>query len=332
MNPNTTPQMQPDSKLTRRTFGAAVSAAVVTLSGRSLNAADSKPRRVLAADKGVVAIVDDSGKVSWQFENKAEAHDLHLLPSGNVLLPVSRTKIVEVTPDRKIVWSYDAQPKAGYDGRVEVHAFEPLPDGRVMVAESGNRRIVEVDRDGKIAFEMPLTVDNPHPHRDTRMARRLSHGGYLVCHEADATIREYDRSGKVLWSYTLDLGGRPRSDGHGPEGHGVEVYGAVRLADGNTLIGGGNNNRVLEVTPAGKIVWSIDQKELPGITLAWVTTVTRLPNGNTIVGNCHAGPGQPQLIEVTPEKKVVWKFGNFETFGNGLAASQLLDLPKGAVR
>jgi catechol 2,3-dioxygenase-like lactoylglutathione lyase family enzyme len=27
------------------------------------------------------------------------------------------------------------------------------------------------------------------------------------------------------------------------------------------------------VTPEGKIVWSLDQKELPGITLAWVTTL-----------------------------------------------------------
>lgn len=293
---------------------------------------EAASRKILAADKGVVAIVDDSGKVDWQYENGAEAHDLHLLPNGNILLPVSRTKVVEVTPDKKVVWSYDAKPRAGYDGRVEVHAFQPLDDGRVMVAESGNKRLVEVDRDGKIAFEMELTVEHPHPHRDTRMVRRMDHGGYLVCHEADAKIREYDRSGKVIWSYELDLGGRPRSDGHGPEGHGAEVYGAIRLKNGNTLIGGGNNNRVLEVNSAGKIVWSIDQKELPGITLAWVTTVTALPNGNVIVGNCHAGPGQPQLIEVTRDKQVVWKFMDFKTFGNGLAASQVLNLMPGTVR
>ena len=325
---------QRSTKFHRRAFGESVLGgfAVAAVSKPGFAADSGQPRRILAADKGIVAIVDDSGKVLWQFENKAEAHDLHMLASGNVLLPVSRTKVVEVTPEKKIAWSYDALPKSGYDGRVEVHAFQPLPDGRVMVAESGNRRIVEVDRDGEIAFEMPLTVDNPHPHRDTRMVRRMKHGGYLVCHEADATVREYDRSGKVIWSYTLDLAGRPRSDGHGPEGHGVEVYGAIRLENGNTLIGGGNNNRVLEVNPAGKVVWSIDQKELPGITLAWVTTVTRLPNGNTIVGNCHAGKGQPQLFEVTPDKKVVWTFENFETFGNDLAASQVLDLPPGTIR
>ena len=83
---------------------------------------------------------------------------------------------------------------------------------------------------------------------------------------------------------------------------------------------------MLEVDPDGKIVWSIDQKELPGITLAWVTTLHVLPNGNLIVGNCHAGPDNPQLFEVTRDKKVVWTFKDFKTFGNSLAAPQVLDI------
>lgn len=83
---------------------------------------------------------------------------------------------------------------------------------------------------------------------------------------------------------------------------------------------------MLEVNKDGKVVWSIDQKELPGITLAWVTTLHVLPNGNLIVGNCHAGPDNPQLFEVTREKKVVWSFKNHEVFGNSLAAAQVLDI------
>jgi hypothetical protein len=30
-----------------------------------------------------------------------------------------------------------------------------------------------------------------------------------------------------------------------------------------------------------------------------------LPSGNLIVGNCHAGAANPQLFEVTRDKKVV---------------------------
>ena len=83
---------------------------------------------------------------------------------------------------------------------------------------------------------------------------------------------------------------------------------------------------MIEVTPEGKIVWSIEQNELPGITLAWVTTLQVLPSGNIIVGNCHAGEANPQLFEVTRDKKVVWTFKDFKTFGNSLAAAQVLDL------
>jgi outer membrane protein assembly factor BamB len=110
------------------------------------------------------------------------------------------------------------------------------------------------------------------------------------------------------------------------------VYGAVRLENGNTLIAGGNNNRVLEVDKDGKLVWQIDQKDLPDITLAWVTTLQMLPNGNVIIGNCHATEKNPQLIEVTREKKVVWTFKDFKIFGDNLASAQVLGVSGKVIR
>jgi hypothetical protein len=287
---------------------------------------------VLAADKGRVAIISAQGDVEWETPTKADVHDLCMLPDGNVLFLYAPAKVVEVNKDKQVVWEYQGKPANPKVPRVEIHAFQRLADDITMIAESGNGRIIEVDRAGKILHEIPLTMDHPDPHRDTRMVRRLENGHYLVCHEGDGKVREYDRAGKVVWSYTLDLGDRPRSPGHGPEGHGTEVYGAVRFKNGNTLIAGGNNNRVLEVNEAGKTVWSIDQKELPGITLAWVTTLHALPNGNVIVGNCHAGPENPQLFEVTRDKKVVWTYRDFKTFGNGLASAHVLGLPEGTRR
>lgn len=298
----------------------------------TVTAAEPPKYRVLAQDKGRVAVVGPDGKVEWEVACKYNSHDIHLLPNGNFLLHTGPATVTEMTPDKQVVWKYEAKPKDGYKGRVEVHAFQRLDDGTTMVAESGNRRIVEVDKDGKIVKEVPLTVTKPDPHRDTRMVRKLATGNYLVCHEADGCVREYDSAGKVVWEYKLDLAGRPRTPGHGPEGHGTDVFGAVRLPGGNTLIAGGNNNRVIEVDPSGKTVWSIDQKELPGITLAWVTTLQVLPNGNVIVGNCHAGADNPQLFEVTRDKKVVWTFRNHAAFGNNLAAAQVLGVEGKVIR
>lgn len=287
---------------------------------------------VLAADEGYIALVNAKGEVEWEISTKAEVHDLSLLENGNLLYPTSATTIAEITREGKEVWKYQAKPKPGYKGRIEIHAFQRLDDGRTMIAESGNARIVEVDRDSQIVHEVPLTIEKPNPHRDTRMARKLASGNYLVCHEGDGKVREYDPKGKVVWTYTLDLGGRPRSDGHGPEGHGTEVFGAVRLSNGHTLIGCGNGNRVIEVTPEGKVVWELKQDELPGIRLAWVTMLQVKENGNLIVGNCHAGPDNPQLFEVTRDKKVVWTFKDFKNFGNGLAASQVTGIKGKVIR
>lgn len=168
-------------------------------------------------------------------------------------------------------------------------------------------------------------VRNPHPHADTRNARKTAAGTYLVAHERDGVIREYDGDGTVIWEYDVPLFGREKRGGHGPEAFGDQAYSAVRLANGNTLVGTGNGHAVLEVNPAGEIVWKVEQNDLPGITLAWVTQVECRPDGNTLIVNCHAGPAQPQIVEVTPDKRVVWTFKDFTTFGNSLPVAVVLD-------
>lgn len=98
------------------------------------------------------------------------------------------------------------------------------------------------------------------------------------------------------------------------------------------MIGGGNNNRVLEVDAAGDIVWSIERGELPGIELFWVTQLQILPNGNVVIANTHAGGEYPQLVEVNRKKEVVWSFLDWETFGNDLCAHVLLDVEGSVIR
>src|SRR5579885_1683756 len=164
-------------------------------------AADPVAHRVLAADRstGRVAIVGPDGKVEWEFPDKHDVHDIWMLPNGNVLTHTSPTTVVEISPAKEIVWKYEAKPKPGYEGAVEVHSFQRLADGTTMVAESGNARIVEVDKAGRVVKEVPLTVKHPSPHRDTRLVRKLDTGNYLVCHEGDGCVREYDGAGKVVW-------------------------------------------------------------------------------------------------------------------------------------
>ena len=327
-----------------RTRPLALVGAVVTLlaalATRPASAADAPTgaaapagRRVLAADysKKVVALVHpSSGKVLWQWKS-AGTHDLYLLPNGNVLTGDGWTRVIEVKPGTdgqpdQVVWQYDAAKQNRTDGKkVEVHAFQRLADGNTMIAESGPARIIEVDKDGKLVKEVKLTVNKPSTHSDTRLARKLDNGHYLVCHEADGMVREYDSAGKVVWEYEVPLFDRKPAGGHGPEAWGNSLFGAVRLANGNTLVATGNGHSVLEVTPAKEVVWHLKQDDLPGVKLAWVTTLQVQPNGNIVLGNCHAGEQNPQVVEVTRDKKVVWQFKDFQTFGDAMSNSVTLD-------
>ena len=299
------------------------------------NAEPLEGRRVLAADYSTkrIAIVDPVGEILWEHRTD-DLHDLHLLPDGHVLFQTNMQRLVEVDPKTdKVVWEYDSGKSNGNAGRpVQVHAFQRLPDGLTMIAESGPARIIEVDAAGKIVRQIKLKVDHPDPHRDTRLARKLDNGHYLVCHEGDGAVREYDGDGKVVWEYPVPMFGRKPAGGHGPEAFGNSCFGAVRLKNGNTLLTTGNGHSVLEVTPEKKIVWELHQDDLPGIKLAWVTTLQVLPDGNVIFGNCHAGPSNPQIIEVTRDKKVVWTFRDMKHFGDATSNSQVLDVPGPVIR
>lgn len=313
-------------------FARVLTASVILLSVLSHHC--QADHQVIIQGNNKLAIVDADGNIEWEMPWGA-IHDIHVLDDGNIMVQQNMRKVVEIDPKTKqIVWSYDAAKENGNEGKpVEIHAFQPLADGRVMIAESGPARIIEIDRDGKIHQKIKLKVDNPHPHRDTRLARKLASGNYLVCHEGDGTVREYNSQGEVVWEFEVPLFDKPRRGGHGLEAFGNAVFGAVRLKNGNTLIATGNGHSVLEVDAEGEIVWQLHQNDLPEIALAWVTTLEVLPNGNYMIGNCHAGPDNPLLIEIEPKtKKVVWTFDQFERFGNSAPNSQVLGLEGEVIR
>ena len=279
------------------------------------------------AGKGLV-IVDPAADNKVLFHHPLGAvHGLFLLPNGNFLTQDGWPRVVEIDLDGKTVWEYDAKTenRRAEDGKVEIHSFERLENGNTLIVESGAGRILEVTPAKSIVKELPLEVSAPNPHSDTRQVHRLANGHFLVAHEADQIVKEYDADGKIAWEFPVPLFGKAPAGGHGPEAFGGKCFAAIRLKSGNTLIATGNGHSLLEVTPAKKIVWKVEQNDLPGITLAWVTTVEELGNGNLRFGNCHAGPDNPQIIEVTKAKEVVWTFKDFTNFGNGLANTLVLE-------
>ena len=284
---------------------------------------------------GKLAILAADGSTEWEMPWNS-VHDIHVLPSGNIMVQQGGAKVVEIDRQTKqVVWEYDSATQNGNAGKkIEVHAFQPLENGNVMIVETTAMRIIEVDRTGKLLKSTAMQVDNPHPHTDTRLVRKLANGNYLACHEGDGVIREYaGDTGDIVWEFAVPMFGREAAPGHGPEAFGNKAFSAVRLPSGNTLISTGNGHSVIEVTHDKEIVWQIQQNDLPGIVLAWVTTLEVLENGNYVIGNCHAGPGSPLLIEINPEtKEVVWKLDRFDDFGNSVSNTQILPTSAGVLR
>jgi len=293
----------------------------------------SSPRHgVFASDKGQVVKYDKAGNVLLKFRT-GSVHRIQQLQNGNVLCQSGWKKLIEVNPEGKTVWSYDAQNRNGNKGkRLEVHAFQRLENGNTMVVENGIGRIIEINKAGEIQHELKYQVKQFNAHRDVRQGHKLKNGNYLLCHEGEGRVTEYSPTGKIIWDYQVSLFGKPRKGGHGPEGWGNQVFNAIRLPGGNTLIATGSGHSVLEVNPKKKIVWHLKQKDIPGVTLAWVTSLEMLPNGNIVVGNCHAGPDNPQLIEVTKDKKLVWSFKDFKNLGNSTAASATIGVKGEVIR
>lgn len=290
---------------------------------------------VLLQGNDRLAIVAPDGDIRWEMR-WGGIHDIHWLENGHILTRQGRATVVEIDPETKeVVWSYDSANAGGNEGKaVEVHAFERLASGSTMIAESGPARLIEVDAEGKLEREIALVVDRPGAHTDTRLVRSTPAGTYLVAHEADGKVREYSReTGAVVWEYEVPLFDREPAGGHGLEAYGNRLFQALRLPSGNTLVSTGNGHGVIEVTPEKKIAWQLQQDDLDGIRFAWVTTLEVLGNGHYVIGNCHAGPGQPLLVEIEPKsKKVVWTFDRFDDFGNSVSNSQLLDVRGTSIR
>ena len=76
-------------------------------------------------------------------------------------------------------------------GRIDV-----LPDGRVLVPQMANNRVVEQDAQGKVTWE--ATFEQPIA------AVRLPNGNTLVTSYSEHRAVELDRGGKQVWEYRAD--------------------------------------------------------------------------------------------------------------------------------
>jgi hypothetical protein len=253
----------------------------------------------------------NQGRIVWTYSTGPgyEYDDVWMLSNGNILF-TRMQYIAEITPEKKVVWRYDAPTGS------EIHACQPIGRDKVLFIVNGlpprlmvvniKTHKVEVDH----ALPASSQTDQKTVHGQFRRVRYTAQGTYLVPFLSMNRVIEYDKHFNEVWSYTVP-----------------KPWAAIRLKNGNTLITDESDVLTREVNPNKATVWEVLKADIPA--QYWYgnsQTVTRLENGNTII--CSRGGDQhgPQLIEITPKKTVVWVLQDWQHLGPATAV-QILDEP-----
>ncbi len=237
------------------------------------------------------AIIGEDGTVVWEY--RGGSRDGFVLPNANRLITWS-DRVEEVTPGNEVVFSYRLSPENG-----ELSTAQRLYNGNTLVVEMGRQpRLRELGPGGKVIRDVPLQPETDNVHMQTRMARQLKNGNYLVPHLLAFAVKEYTPDGRIVATLRSDLpelGGRPAENW---------PFTAIRLDSGNTLVSLTHGNKVVELDPKGTVVWTVNNDHVGG-RFKDPCGSQRLSNGNTVVGSHGASQGI-SMIEVTPDHRIVW--------------------------
>ena len=241
-----------------------------------------------------------------------------MLSNGNILF-TRMQYVAEITPDKKVVWRYDCNNSSGTN-HTEVHTCQPIGLDRVMFVVNGlpPRLMIVNTKTGavEVNHEVPSADGQPfNPrgiHGQFRRARYTAQGTYLLSYLSSSNVVEYDKDFNEVWSYPNQIAvGR-----HAPQ----------RTATRSSRMKQDNLTR--EVNPKARRSGNSRTTELPEAYrfVQAPQTCTRLANGNTIFTSRGGGGKGPQLVEVTPDKKVVWVLQDWQDLGDATAV-QILDDP-----
>lgn len=248
---------------------------------------------------------------------------------GNILIADQfNNRVIEATPDGKIVWSFGLGPNdfsarsiigcndAQRVGFLTLMAGTGTPQGVIPQAPDGavDNRVILVDPFGGIVWQygqFGVTGSNFDQLSTPVQSTWLPTFHVLISDQGNNRIIEVNLEKKIVWQY-------PGSNTN-PSDQLSSPNSAELLENGHILIADENNNRAIEVTRDDVIV----QTFTAGATLGACAFASRLPNGDTLLTDTS----NAQAVEVDTNDSVVWEYS---TTNNPLSIP--MPLPTRAVR
>jgi len=243
-------------------------------------------------------IIGEQGEKVWD-SGKPGARDGYVLSNGHILVCWA-DEVKEYDKDKKEVFNFKPQGES-----IELGTAVRLDNGNTLITESGAiPRLIEVDPNGVVQVSVPLQPETDNKHMQTRMARKLQNGNYLVPHLLAFVVHEYSPSGEIIKSFRTDIpeiGIRDSSNW---------PFTAIRLANGNTLVSLTHGNKIVEFDKDGAVVWRLSNQELDTPAFQDPCGLQRLPNGNTVVAS-YGAKDSVKLFEINGSNEIVWRFDDF---------------------
>ena len=244
---------------------------------------------------GQLILLNADSTVAWQLDDPRESSDVWMLANSNILNS-TKDGFQEIMPDyasgngAEVLWAVKAPVGS------ECHACQPIGEDRYLVGYSSKDRsyVAEVDSNGK-EYKVIEVDGQVGKHNSFRQVRKTAEGTYLTSQQSGGgKAREYSSEGKLIRTF--------------PSGR----FSAWRLENGNTLLGCGDEHRLIEVDKDNKVVWELKDGDLPGVKLGFIAGIWVRENGNIIFTNWggHGGSTGGAVIEVDRDKNLIATTGD----------------------
>jgi hypothetical protein len=229
---------------------------------------------------------------------------------GNILIADQfNNRVIEVTPEGKIIWSFGRGPNDFSDksiigvndsqrvGPLTLMAGTGTPAGVIPQATNGavDNRVMLVDPFGEIVWQYGQfgKTGSGHDLLNTPTQNTwLPDAHVLITDQGNNRIIEVNLRKEIVWQFpgsntnAADQLNSPNS--------------AELLENGHILISDENNNRAIEVTRKDEIVKTFTA----GDTVSGVAFASRLEDGDTLLTDS----GNARAVEVNDNDKVVWQY------------------------
>ncbi|QZT38438.1 hypothetical protein K5X82_05960 [Halosquirtibacter xylanolyticus] len=285
----------------------------LALIGISMVSCHVAKREVLIAGSGWKKIVRydlDNQRIAWShaLDKGQECNEVSQPSKGTVLYSYKKgAKLIDL--DHNILWNYNA-PKG-----TELQSVSITEDGNILLGQCGSpATIMEYSQDGELLSKTTFDTGIKRAHAQLRRVRKTSRDTYLVPIFGKGEVWEVAKSGGILRKVTV--GGVP--------------FSIVEISKDHWMVSCGDGHYLLEINPnSNEVISKIEQNDIEDIPLRFVAESVRLSSGNTLIcnwgGHARKQKRVSSLMEITPERKVVWSIALSDSLGMVSSVDPLWD-------